>query len=837
MAEYIHPMKDTQLELEEAMAVATRDAFYKEIEAARAEGREAETGYGRHILKHSVLPVAEAITEWLEKAQSGRPGRKHLAVKYLTQIEADVAAYLALKEILDKFTGAGAVFTKTALAIATSIEDELRFRKFREEARADFDASQKRLSAARAQNRERKKTLLRLMANRNNVSWDNWPKRDKLHLGTLLIEMVRNVTGFIEVKRMTVGIKETQYVIQPTPQAIEWIDRANANLELMAPKYWPMVCPPKRWSNPWNGGYWSGFLRRIPLVKSHNRHYLEELAEIDMPEVYDAINAMQETPWKVNGRVLSVLKEALETNLEIGSLPPVEDLDLPPVPEDIDTNDDAKKEWKKRASRVYGENLRIRSKRMQVRRTARLAEQFAEYPEVFFPYQLDFRGRAYAVPLFLNPQGPDYAKALLTFAHGKPIGDGPGAGWLAIHGANVYGEDKVSLEERITWIEDRSAQIMAVDEDPWAPESIAFWGEADKPWQFLAFCFEWAGYLREGASFVSSLPVNLDGSCNGLQHYSAALRDPEGGAAVNLIPSEVPQDIYGLVAEKAKAELRLLCSHNGAEGEPGSPEWMARKLLDFGINRKVTKKAVMCLPYGLTQYSARDYIEEGLRSIAEPGQSPFAHSKVVHDREIEAEGWWEAASFLTPIVWGAIEDTVRGASDAMEWLQKTARYGAKEGLPISWTTPDGFYVEQRYAQMKENRVKTIIDGETVKLSLQEELPDIDRRKMSSAIAPNWVHSMDATALRQFVVLARDNGLRHFALVHDSYGTVATDVQLMSVCLRRAFVDMYEEHDVLAEFQQEIAAMLSQEDRRELPPVPAKGDLDIALVEESDFFFA
>ena len=40
------------------------------------------------------------------------------------------------------------------------------------------------------------------------------------------------------------------------------------------------------------------------------------------------------------------------------------------------------------------------------------------------------------------------------------------------------------------------------------------------------------------------LPVHMDGSCNGLQHYAALGRDVEGAIKVNLAPSAAPQDVY-----------------------------------------------------------------------------------------------------------------------------------------------------------------------------------------------------------------------------------------------------------------------------------------------------
>ena len=50
------------------------------------------------------------------------------------------------------------------------------------------------------------------------------------------------------------------------------------------------------------------------------------------------------------------------------------------------------------------------------------------------------------------------------------------------------------------------------------------------------------------------LPVHMDGSCNGLQHYAALGRDEAGGRAVNLLPSDAPQDVYKVRREPCEAE-------------------------------------------------------------------------------------------------------------------------------------------------------------------------------------------------------------------------------------------------------------------------------------------
>lgn len=47
-------------------------------------------------------------------------------------------------------------------------------------------------------------------------------------------------------------------------------------------------------------------------------------------------------------------------------------------------------------------------------------------------------------------------------------------------------------------------------------------------------------------------PLTQDGSCNGLQHYAALGRDSVGAASVNLLPSDLPQDVYSEVAAQVR---------------------------------------------------------------------------------------------------------------------------------------------------------------------------------------------------------------------------------------------------------------------------------------------
>lgn len=76
-------------------------------------------------------------------------------------------------------------------------------------------------------------------------------------------------------------------------------------------------------------------------------------------------------------------------------------------------------------------------------------------------------------------------------------------------------------------------------------------------------------------------------------------------------------------------------------------------------------------------------------------------------------------------------------------------------------------------------------------------------------------------------------LKHFAMIHDSYGVHASDVDQMNRVLREEFVRIYSEQ-VMARFLREQRTANAD---IELPEAPLQGDLDITAVLHSDYFFA
>jgi len=552
-------------------------------------------------------------------------------------------------------------------------------------------------------------------------------------------------------------------------------------------------------------------------MKKHVEEYIEKFNQRDVSVEYKCVNALQRTPWRVNSFVCDVLRTAWNSGQQWQGLPPRDNAPVPPYPFAVDPKflrEDQKaefKEFKSKRNKIYTENARNLSRRIQVERTIQLAEEYLAHDDFWFVWQLDFRGRKYPVESFLSPQNADYSKALLEFSQSVTMDSAASAKWLAIHGANVFGVDKVSLEDREMWAYMNTENAISVYNDPLGSK---WWQEADKPWQALAWCKEWAEYniaRAAGEPYETRLPCASDGSCNGLQHLSAMLRDYEGGRAVNLTPSKEPQDIYSDVATKATALLEK-------EGT-----LMARQLLEIGICRKICKRPVMIVPYSGTRHSCRDYIMEALEEKCK-GRNPWG------------DNFFQPSLYLSGFVWQAISEVIVSAFDAMKYIKDIAKLYVENGLSFSWETPTNLLVRQHYPNSTSKRVKSHLNGSLVSLRYREtDDTSIDKRKMLSGASPNFVHSLDAAALTITVSKCLDAGITDFAMVHDSYGTHSPNMPLLNDELRKAFVEMYEEHDVLLNLYTSAVTTLPKEVL--VPPPPVKGTLDLKEVLQSDYFFA
>ncbi len=782
--------------------------YYKKVERAVERKEETTAGYGRRLLSASLAPFIKALQQWLAETENRSAGSNHSVAPYLKLLPVEVVALVAAQGVLDCI-GLRRSYPATCVYLGQLLEDEHRFRFLK---KANPMLWRNILKTTKRDLYSRKRARVVFLMNREGVPYEAWGKDMKAKIGLILLTLFTQSTGLVEKVVLKEGLRHKS-LLCPTAKTREWIQDYHRYAELITPFWLPTVEPPVDWVNPFGGGYDDEDLAPCVLVKRATSRYIrEKLSKADMPDVYAAVNLMQRTAWKINKPVFEVMRTLWDASAEVAGLPAREDEPLPTKPIDIDTNEEARKAWRKRAAAVHKRNATAGSQRILAAKVLWLAEKFSKVEKFYFPYQLDFRGRTYCVPYFLHPQGPDLARSLLLFADGKPIQTNEAACWLAVYGANLFGVDKVSFEARRAWVNENLVKIGEVVEDPIANR---WWTEADEPWQFLAWCYEWVGFVTQGFGFVTHLPVCVDGTNNGLQILSLLTRDEIGGAATNVVQvGDKPADVYQEVAD------RVINSLKAEAGSAVADHW-----LSFGVNRKTTKRPVMVLPYGGTFHSCGDYVREW-------------YSEQCHVRGInkdEQEHTFAYTQALAKKIWEAIGFCVGRPREAMKWLQDCAAIFTEHGLPIQWTAPTGFPVLQEYTNTRLYRVETSFGrGARLQLALVEPGTTLSKPRQKNGVSPNFVHSLDAAALHTTVARSARRGLTQFCMIHDSYGVLAPDIPVLNQTLREVFADMFSE-DLLNKLRDEWQSQLPE--GVQLPPVPPYGSLDPKSVLTSAFFFA
>ena len=786
------------------------------------EHGESDLAPGKTLLKQYVEPVGQALTEFLDATIAGKAVHKSASAKYLVHIDPLQAAYLALRFAING-ASAGLTFVAVARHIGDAIQEHLDMQKMAVQHPGLYAKLSRQL--ARSTSSSHRLGVLRHVREKYALEQLQWSIKERIQIGAKMIELLIVATPLFHLEQRSRGRKDQPQYLAFTPETVEWLEKTHGRCELLSPIHLPMVARPRKWRTPYSGGYLTNILKPR-LVRTRNRNYLDELGGVDLTAVMQAVNAIQETPWRISKKILDVLDEELERGGGIAGLPRRGNLPLPPVPPSIPSGVPSNKltvsqreeltAWKAEAAKVYQANAENEQERVVLAQKLYVARRFLEEEAIYFPHYLDFRGRVYPMASYLNPQGDDVCRGLLEFADGKPLGE-DGAFWLAVHIAGLWGVDKVSFNDRWDWVEEHHDEILASALDPHAEG--AFWRTAEKPWQALAACFDWLGYSLNGDAHVSHLPIAMDGSCSGLQHYSALLRDEVGGAAVNLVPGEKPSDIYTMVANRA--QVLSDGSLGGTNGDMAGA-WAGK------FCRKVAKQPTMTLCYSATKFGMKGQIENALHKLDE--ESPYLDANVNR---------YKAAIYASEVIWEALGDTVVAARSAMSWLKKVSDVAVEAGIPVRWTSPIGLPVMQDYQDRVGKRLDVYLGGRQVQLELKVDTGKLSKRRQASGIAPNFVHSLDAAHLLSTVNLGLANGLRHFAMIHDSFACHAADTTLLNAVLRESFVAQYTE-PVLERFREDIVAQLEiakPELVKKIPKLPKTGNLDLDAVRDSEFFFA
>jgi DNA-directed RNA polymerase len=809
---------DIQIAREEHAVARGVDRFLKVLNEDKAKGREFEGPVGQTMTRRVLQDLVPVVKDLQRKARAkvvaGQTTGERLTgwEMPVCLMSAEEMAFITLKTVLIT-EPRRCIRQGLARRIGNMCNLQVMWGNVTkaEKARVKEGATEPGYNRIQVMKRQVKavnpRSVKKWLKKLDDLTTEDWNNELKVKIGAPLLEcLVIAAPDVFEVEH----VHHTSMNRHAIHMMIRMTDEHRALLEAEYDTFgeanpWlePTLAPPLNWKwheNRFVGGYYRQLHHLVKHTTSLHTHSI--VAPDTIPEVVlDALNRVQRTSWAINRSVLACAKWGAYRG--ITAVLPVEP--IRPMPDDVPESvweamtEGERGKIRNERRQVHDHNYRLEAKRWSMRRQLTMASSLvAEGRPFYFPHNLDFRGRAYPIPQDLHPQSDDFGRAMLTFSEGKPLGPN-GLQWLVFHMANCYGMDKASRADQMEWYNENLDAIYSVASDPFGA-GLDFWllADAKHRWQFLAAAIEVcaaAAHPVDPSFFLSHLPVHVDGSCNGLQHLSAMGRDPVGAHATNLTADPARQDIYQIVADKVNASLDA----------------------HVGWGDELPERGVMTMPYGLTPIGMRD--------------------QLIDDRwtaDLEGDDY-KNAGYLRDLMLGAIEGTVKAASETMAWMQDNATILAKNNCPVEWWAPSGFKVRQCYRVPNWKRVNTVMGASILKMRVIVDDTDQPLRvsKQASSIAPNIIHSFDAAHMMQSIS-ASPEGLS-FSIIHDSFGVHACDMPLFLQHVKQEFVGIYMSN-WFASLQEDFE---TSRGTAEFPlidqPTPGAWNPDEVL--QSEFFFA
>ncbi len=795
----------------------TEDKYARRTERTIRNQGGGSTDGALAVVNHYFTTMDEIVKRKLSE-------HKHQIPLGLFTIDSELLSLAGIQGALSSICE-GHKLSRTLYIIGSMVEDQVYDKELKEwdtvgHARMVADVTRRYPGI---KNRKRR---LRSIAHSGGFKWTRWTQSEHARAGKWLVEALVETPAFVLVEEFSHNDRSQKKIdshIALTEDALEVLEEFVSATIAKSRIWLPMVSQPEPWVS-----YEQSVDENGPaqLVRTHyaqvSKVITKAIKEERMPGVLKAVNAAQGVPFTINKFIMDVVQKCYDEGIKVEGLPPKEDLPIPERPSIelacFDPNVDHMKAWKRRASDTYQVNASYVGLRMEYQLDMAIAKKFSEGP-FWLPMNLDHRGRMYPLPRF-HFQRQDYVRAMFQFEKGQVL-NGAGVYWLKVHLANCGDFDKVSkksFDERERWVDRNFCDLMDYAKDP---IQYLGWTEADKPFMFLAAC---KAFSDSHYGFPCHLPIAFDGSCSGLQHLCAMTRDPSG-SLVNLTPHEAPQDIYETVAKATRERI---------EEDRANP--LAQVILKGCIDRSKVKRATMTLAYGSEAFGMGNQI---LEDLMRPLSLKVLEGTLA-EHPYGDDGGYRAAIYLAGHVYKAISETVERPVAAMKYLQSIAGAMAHESKPVIWHTPLGFPVviykpdidfSQLRLTLHDRGIKKIVSYTYVRGTL----PTINKNKAENAVAPGFVHSLDATHLMMVTNACADEGIE-LALVHDSFSCLPNHAPRLRKILVDQFYKMYSENDVLADVRKEAIEQL-ETNKHKVPPVPTYGTLNLSLVKQSKYAFA
>ena len=635
-----------------------------------------------------------------------------------------------------------------------------------------------------------------------------------------------------------------------TEQALEQLENSREIMQWSQPLLKPIIMDSP---NPWTGYHTGAYkdwrlAQEVKLVRGASNDQiaaLEHSFKDGIPDHFRALNALQESRFCINEDMLEIVQWCWETRQSFGKFPKRDLPDFPRLPDDHETMCKTLKKAIKEDQREWRNTLRrVKGAEVVMTQDLQTAHELAIHDYFTIPHCTDFRGRFNPIPNF-NYMRDDHIKSLFQFQRGRVV-KGQNIRWLKIHIANMGGFEKIDkapLDERVAWFDHNEGWLMDLAKD--YKSELGTWKNADKPFQFLAALLEYARFLVEGDDFVNYVPISVDGTNSGVQHYSLLTLGKKEGQLVNLVPQDHMADLYKTVADKVIVKMN---ADKATDDKFGKNEITRKELaqiwLEYGVDRGLLKRS--CMTYGYSSV-VNGMTGQFMEDVMKPLQQKVAYGDIPsHPIGLTNDDRKKAARYLAEIAYDCIVETLPKAAEAMKWIQACTNVISKQNKLINWTSPSGFKIYHNYLKRDRVETKMFLFDKTVgertrsKVSLSIDTGKVDVRKNCSSVAANFIHALDASGMAKTICKLLDEGkTQDFFMIHDSFA-ISGDVDDLYKGVREAHVEMYNGECLMLKWQEELRQQLDNPtdfEKSDVPPIPEKGALVLADIMNSEFCFS
>lgn len=738
-----------------------------------AARRESVTPYGRALFIEHGQAIADAMDALMVRfvLNPAISGPHYQALPLLLHFSGrgirPVAA-IALTRVLDGISSRR-THRRLALAIGKAIEEEARAGRL---ARRDADLLRVlvRHEGKAGAISDRALSAVALPAGR-------WSTTDRFEVGALLLDLVVQAVGLVELVWQSVRGRQT-LMVEATEQTKQQIRTTPPDTR--AERQTPCISPPEPWA-----GYQG-------LVRRRDQRPLDYLDAAD-PRPLKVVNHIQQQQLWLDPWMVQLQRQAWDANIR-GLFRVTRDPAVPsPRPED-NTDRQAWAAWQRQARLAWAEEREHANDRWRIETCISQAEDLCDRP-LWFRYELDFRGRLYTSNRVTTHQGPDHDKALIQFTP-EPCG-GDGADWILRAAAGHWGLGRSSWAERLQWGRDNISRLAAIAEAPL--ERLELWRDAADPWQFLQLARAAQQWLADPSTPIGA-PVRLDQTTSGIGIAAALVRDGRLAREANLTGS-TRHDIYLLLAANTVARLR-------ADLEAGTPSQQrhAAQWLELGVDRPLVKGPVMTAIYGGQFRSLFDGLADHIREhtrLSDPA---------AYERQVVLP-----ARYLAKVLHELIKPELASLFALRDWLKGISAAVVKRQQSLRWTAPSGLTVVIAGRQRPHAPARTLLHGSRGWRTedSQRRQEEISVLASNRSITANLVHSFDAALCHILICRAAAVGAP-LLTNHDCFATVPSKAGWLHQTLHLELRNLYAT-DWLSEIRNEIASN-SGVSGLKLPPV-------------------